>query len=517
VTTLNAQLIALWHDYAAAGLLGAGTVGLLALLGLVVWAKKTRRPLRPFALSLSMNLALLLNAEGMWMIATGDLGLSPVFAALVFAVFEICFLTSTSLAGEQYRRTTTYGPDGTVVSPGHPGPMLYVAALIALVSGVIVASNAHTGTEKMLRLAVPAVIFLMWWAALTAAGQKARRGRFAYSPRRLAERWGWLIPDDDPDLIRMAADRQARRMVINYYRVAAGRWPGWWWRARLFKDARTAGEQVVADVVQQLTRVQAFMSLLPADQRTDPIVPGPAGEQIREQIDALSGLLSSRPADLSGQHLPDLSGQDLTDVSAAGEPGRPSADGELSAGSAGAAGQNRTAGGMPPRLPEHRPGRFPQAETAPAGTVRWRAAVQQLRETLLQEIRVEDLHGQPGRGNAELADLLALQVPALDRVTVQAFIDDYVLALTGHDRRSDLPWGDLLPEPASATASGAGPRTDDELLDAYGEQLQTHRISAGELTRYRVEQITGAKARQADRLRSAIEDRITAELVASSR
>ncbi|MEV6300275.1 MFS transporter [Actinoplanes sp. NPDC051861] len=257
-----------WRDYAALVLLGAGLVGVLALISLGVWAKRSRKPLRPIALAVSMNLALLLNAEGMWVIAIDQLKLPPVFAVLVFAVFEICFLTATSLAAEQYRRTTTYGPDGEIVTPGHPGSMLYIAALIAAVSGIIVASNAVTGTEKLLRLAVPCVIFLMWWAALTAAGQRIRRGRFAYSPRRLAERWGWLIPDDDPDLVRMASDRQVRRMIVNHHRVSAGRWPRPWWRSRLLKDARTAGEPVVADVIQQVARIQRVMDLL---------VPGGAG------------------------------------------------------------------------------------------------------------------------------------------------------------------------------------------------------------------------------------------------
>ncbi|GLW32299.1 hypothetical protein [Actinoplanes regularis] len=258
----TAPLLAFWQEWGAAVLLGAGVIGLIGLLAAYAEAKRARKPLRPIALAFSMNLALLLNAEGMWVIATGDLQLPKVFAVLVFAVFEICFLTATSLAAEQYRRTTVYKPDGTIATPGHPGPMLWIAALIAGVSGVIVASNAHTGTEKLLRLAVPCVIFLMWWAALTAAGQRRRRGRFAYSPRRLAERWGWLIPDDDPDLAKMAADRQVRRMVVNHQRAGAGRWPKALWRSRLLKDARTADRAVVDQVVAQLARIDEVMTLL---------------------------------------------------------------------------------------------------------------------------------------------------------------------------------------------------------------------------------------------------------------
>lgn len=259
---LNDLIADFWRDYAALVLLAAGLLGVILLISLGVWAKRSKKPLRPIALAFSMNLALLLNAEGMWVIAIDQLKLPAIFAVLVFAVFEICFLTATSLAAEQYRRTSSYAPDGTIVTAGHPGPMLWIAALIAGLSGVIVASNAVTFTEQLLRLAVPCMIFLMWWAALTAAGQKVRRGRFAYSPRRLAERWGFLIPDDDPDLVRMAADRQVRRMVVNYHRVSAGRFPKPWWRNRLLKDARTAGEPVVEEVVEQLARIQRVMDLL---------------------------------------------------------------------------------------------------------------------------------------------------------------------------------------------------------------------------------------------------------------
>ncbi|BCY12606.1 MFS transporter [Actinoplanes sp. L3-i22] len=259
---LNEQIANFWTDYAAIASLAGGLLGVLLLISFGIWAKRSGKPLRPIALSFSMNLALLLNAEGMWVIATEQLHLPKVFAVLVFAVFEICFLTATSLAAEQYRNTSVYDEDGKIVTPGHPGPMLWIAALIAAVSGIIVASNAVTGTEKLLRLAVPCVIFLMWWAALTAAGQRVRRGRFAYSPRRLAERWGWLIPDDDPDLERMANERQMRRMVVNHHRVSSGRWPKSWWRSRLLKDARTAGEPVVDDVVEQLARIQRVMDLL---------------------------------------------------------------------------------------------------------------------------------------------------------------------------------------------------------------------------------------------------------------
>lgn len=291
---LIAPLLAFWTDWAPAVMLALGLAGIGLLAGMVVWARKTKRPLRPIALAVSMNLALLLNAEGMWVIATGNLKLPAIFALLVFAVFEICFLTATSLAAEQYRRTTVYAEDGTVVTPGHPGWMLWVAALIAGLSGLVVASNAATFTEQLLRLAIPAIIFLMWWAALTAAGQRRTRSRFAYSPRRIAERWGWLIPDEDTDLDRLRADRQVLRMVVAHQRVAAKRWPAGWWRSRLERDARTASEAVVARVVEQLGRIDEVMALLDPDR-------APADPEPRTEEPAVEPQRLSIPGALAAQ------------------------------------------------------------------------------------------------------------------------------------------------------------------------------------------------------------------------
>lgn len=240
-------------QYVALLALVAGVLGFAALAGVAVWAKRTTKPLRPIALSLSMNLALLLNAEGMWEVATQKLALPAVFAGLIFAVFEICFLTSTSLAAEHYRKHKT------------PGRMLWVALIIAVLSGVIVASNAASGTERLLRLTLPIVIFLMWWAALTAAGVVKSRGRFAYSPRRLAELWGLLIPESDESLESMKADRQVRRMVINQQRalssfVAISQYGTW----RLKREARTASSAVVEQVVDQLARIGEVSALISA-------------------------------------------------------------------------------------------------------------------------------------------------------------------------------------------------------------------------------------------------------------
>ncbi|GGN81867.1 hypothetical protein GCM10010112_58800 [Actinoplanes lobatus] len=509
---LNDLIADFWGDYAALVLLAGGLLGVILLISFGIWAKRTGKPLRPLALAFSMNLALLLNAEGMWVIAIDQLNLPKIFAVLVFAVFEICFLTATSLAAEQYRRTSVYASDGTIVTPGHPGAMLYIAALIAGLSGVIVASNAATFTEKLLRLAVPCMIFLMWWAALTAAGQRVRRGRFAYSPRRLAERWGWLIPDDDPDLVRMAAERQVRRMVVNYHRVSAGRFPKPWWRSRLLKDARTAGEPVVEEVVEQLARIQRVMDLLvPGAVRIR--VPAAAGVPAVTAPSA-SALLSAGASGPAAEAIPDgpaPAGQ-VDPAVAPSVPAVPSvqpvrfvqpvepdpavpapslpAPAEPDSVEAPAAASVAASVEAEETLPEPEaafpvatvtvpvqrgpvdrsdavtavvpvsPAPAPQPAWAAtptgarpavsiAGSPWWRLAVDRLSKMVAQEITAEDLPEMNYLRINELARKLAPRVSELGEGVVRTFINEYVRELDGEHVESAYPWRDFLPAAAA--------------------------------------------------------------------
>jgi len=609
----NDQLMQLWNDYGAALLLGAGLLGLLSLLAVVIYARKTKKRLRPIVLSASMNLALLLNAEGMWVVAQDKLHLPPQFAILVFAVFEILFLNATGLAAERYHATTIRDEHGKIVTAGHPGKMVWVAFGIAVFSGLIVASNAPSGTEKMLRLGIPVTIFAMWWAALTAEGQTAKRGRFAYSPRRIAESRGWIIGDDDPEFKQLAHDRAVRKLVTYGDRVRSSLPPSRLWEWRAGRLARTATEEVTTEVLAQLERQDRFMDLIaphraavraaaraqnglvlppgfaaalhagqtptiertdqrtewtddadtrplfegdsdtggqattttgqtqteartdepdarthganghraddlsasaagswplsqrdgeeappPADERTaEPVVQTPVpvnvdSPQWRTAVERLSSITAEemRPADgnLSGRGL-----RHLTQVLAPQVP-------ELSEEHVKAFIRDwwnardglRPESGLPwsDLLPQKRPD---------IGTDLWRAAVDRLRQELAGTLRPDDMRGQSGRGAIELAELLAPKVPELDKEAVIAFIGDYALASTGQLPMSGLPWTDLLPE-----AAHSGPRGDDELIRTYGALLKREVAENGRLTRYRVERVTGAAGRQADRILAAI-------------
>ena len=157
---------------------------------------------------------------------------------------------------------------------------------------------------------------------------------------------------------------------------------------------------------------------------------------------------------------------------------------------------------------------------ATENTPEWRDAVVRLRDALAATLTTEDLRGQQGRGVIQLSTDLSREVPELDHETVQAFVGDYVLAVSGQaptDARG--PWANLLPPPSSDDAEPNGDRprrTDEELLDQFGAQLETLHARKP-LTRYAVEQLTGAKARQADRIRKEIEKQAEARLSASNR
>jgi hypothetical protein len=226
---VNAWLATAWSDYPilTAVVTAAGLVLLLAVLIRARVGKSASLRLQ----FLGTNLSLVFLAEGMYEVLTEDLHLHAGFVWLLFAVFEITLVTAMKLAREQYERTTTRYPDGhakvgQVDQAGHPGPMLRVVWLIALSSAAVVTTNAKSGTEVLLRLALPIIVVTMWWATLTAEGQ-GRRGqrRFAFSPITLMEERGWLVPADRrDDLDKLRRDRRVRLMTAYGHRLASGGW-----------------------------------------------------------------------------------------------------------------------------------------------------------------------------------------------------------------------------------------------------------------------------------------------------
>jgi hypothetical protein len=278
VGSLNTQIGQVWAGYGALVVATAGLLGIFTLLALLIYAKRSRKPVRPVLMWAGSNLALLLNAEGMWRIAVDTLHLPRAFAALVFAVFEITLTVGMVLASERYHATTERDPGtGKITKPGHPGKMIYVVWFIALSSALVVASSVPTLTETILRFVLPVIVVTMWWATLTAEGQLVRRSRFAHSPTRLAERWGWLVPDADPDFAAMGRQRRLRALVAVGYRDTMGTWPRGWHRWRLGRLARSADDAMVAEARAQVDRVRRIAELL-----ATPVATGDATEPASE-------------------------------------------------------------------------------------------------------------------------------------------------------------------------------------------------------------------------------------------
>ena len=142
---------------------------------------------------------------------------------------------------------------------------------------------------------------------------------------------------------------------------------------------------------------------------------------------------------------------------------------------------------------------LPAPVTAAPGSPAWQTALEELRTALEEELS----QGVPA-DPYELSDLLIPTAPRLDEETVRTFIGDYLLALNGQaGSGSDQPWQHLLPRPQSARSA-----TDEEILGAYGGQLEEYLAANGRITRNRVQSITGIKSRvQADRLKATIEER----------
>lgn len=224
-----------WTDYRATATVALVVVGLVVLALILRAARKSGRSWRRTAYFLGTNLVLIINAEGMYEVLTDPEGLdlSPGFVWFVFAVFEILLLTAMDLAGQRYRETTErYADDhpdpklrGKVETPGHPGKMLYVVWFIALSSAAVVMTDASGVTEALLRLVLPVIVVVMWWATLTAEGQRVARRRFAFNPITLMEERGWLIPDGErEDLEELRRKRRVRQLASAGYRLESGAW-----------------------------------------------------------------------------------------------------------------------------------------------------------------------------------------------------------------------------------------------------------------------------------------------------
>jgi hypothetical protein len=237
-------------------LIAGGTVlGVLLLAAFAGYARKKKRAIRPALMTVGVNLALLMNAEGMWDIAVNRMGLPPQFAMLTFAVFEVAMLIMQAKSRERFTSTLKLREDGSVEVPGDSGPFLKWAWVIAITSGVIVATNANSWTERLLRVALPILVQGMWQAINLSEGTRRRYGVFRYSPRRIAERRGWFAKDTTggaDHLDQLERERLLKALVRHGYKIETGKSLERYHLWRIAAAGLRADEALAAEAAKQI-------------------------------------------------------------------------------------------------------------------------------------------------------------------------------------------------------------------------------------------------------------------------
>lgn len=152
---INEQVNAFWGDYGYAVI---ATVGVLAFALVVVSAVKLGRSRQRdrWVAGLTALVVLAWTSEGLWEVARYTIGLAIGFAVMTFFVYEAMMLTA-ALQAERYRK---HHP-----SPGPAGRFVWV---LASSSATIVALNAATLVEALVRFSLPLTAAGLWWIGITA-------------------------------------------------------------------------------------------------------------------------------------------------------------------------------------------------------------------------------------------------------------------------------------------------------------------------------------------------------------
>jgi hypothetical protein len=282
------QVNAFWHDHATGVIVGVGLLALaLAVYGLVRFARSHQRS--RWVSVLAALVALAWTSEGLWEVARYTLGLPVGFAAFTFFVFEAMML-SAALQAEEHRRR--HG------APGAAGRYVWV---LALLTATVVALNASTGVEAVLRFAVPLAVAGLWWVSVTAERDSdtnevrqrreqaaaAREATWTVTPSTVLVRLGLRRPGAQTMTEAERAYRR-RRMVVHADRLAAaGSKPAARWSAyRLRRLARQATAEDVAVVREQVHRAAGIVATV--------LAPAPPADMSPSTEGDIGGDMSAR-------------------------------------------------------------------------------------------------------------------------------------------------------------------------------------------------------------------------------
>lgn len=223
VNLVGEQVNAFWNDYGYVLIAESGAM----ILALVVLAavKVLRAPQRDrWVGGLTALVVLAWTSEGLWEVAYFTLGLPLGFAVMTFFVYEAMMLTS-ALQAERHRRRHP--------SPGPAGRYVWV---LATITASIVALNAATLVEAMLRFTLPLAAAGLWWVGITAEREddpadvqqlreqdrQRRDAIWAINPRQLLVAAGIMRPGTQT-LTDAERERRIRQMVAAADRLHASK------------------------------------------------------------------------------------------------------------------------------------------------------------------------------------------------------------------------------------------------------------------------------------------------------
>lgn len=149
------QVSTFWdrHGY----VLIAGLTALVIVMLVTAVVRIARSPQRDrWVAGLTAVVVLAWTSEGLWEVARFTLGLPLGFAAMTFFVYEAMMITC-ALQAERHRK---HHP-----SPGPAGRYVWV---LASVTATVVALNASTLVEALLRFTLPLAAAGLWWIGITA-------------------------------------------------------------------------------------------------------------------------------------------------------------------------------------------------------------------------------------------------------------------------------------------------------------------------------------------------------------
>lgn len=255
------QASALWADHGLALLIGLGVI-VVALVILSVFKIIRSRQRDRWIDGLAALVVLAWTSEGLWEVAYFTLGVPLGFSIMTFIVFE-ALMVSSALQAEQHRRRHP-----------SPGPAGYFVWALAAATATVVALDATTLVEAVLRFTLPLAAAGRWWAGITAEREddppevrqqreQARRRREAtwgLTRRRALVALGVMRPGAET-VHEAERERRIRRMVsaaVRLYSAEPESWRGRRARRRLCNLARLATAHDITAVrarVDRATRV----------------------------------------------------------------------------------------------------------------------------------------------------------------------------------------------------------------------------------------------------------------------